>query len=138
MIEIFFICQKSYGITTQKKITQKKQIQLLVRAQEGIQINFFSVRLKIFLIDFYQTRQVFRPRERIEKFYRIIYKLGSHSLGHIKSMLECQKCCGHGFFSCRPPKKKKSPGMKEVLIKHKTIKWTPNGKALPIRPRGKI
>ena len=98
---------------------------------------FFSVRLKIFLIDFYQTRQVFRPRERIEKFYRIIYKLGSHSLGHIKSMLECQKCCGHGFFSCRP-KKKKSPGMREVLIKHKTIKWTPNGKALPIRPRGKI
>ena len=52
-------------------------------------------------------------------------------------MLECQKCCGHGFFSCRPPKKK-SPGMREVLIKHKTIKWTPNGKALPIRPRGKI
>ena len=105
MIEFFFICQKSYGITTQKKITQKKQIQLLVRAQEGIQTNFFSVRLKIFLIDFYQTRQVFRPRERIEKFYRIIYKLGSHSLGHIKSMLECQKCCGHGFFSCRPQKK---------------------------------
>ena len=47
------------GLPLKKKITQKKQIQLLVRAQEGIQINFFSVRLKIFLIDFIKQGKFF-------------------------------------------------------------------------------
>ena len=41
MIEKNLFVKSLMGLPLKKKITQKKQIQLLVRAQEGIQINFF-------------------------------------------------------------------------------------------------